>query len=204
LLRQAGRALPQNCPEYCDDEDYWDWVGEKLPAAIGHVGADALPALAQSLRDEQLTDYTRENVVNGIIGVYKQHPETRDECVAILTQQLKQFVVNQPSLNGHLVTALVVDFRAVESAGVIQQAYQAKRVEEVLVRNWDDAQVHLGLKERSVVSPRSSEQPGRPWRPAEYAPVEFGLGARKIPKTQATAKRKSQSQSRKKNRTKKK
>jgi hypothetical protein len=187
-----------------DDEDYWDWVGEKLPGAIGRVGADALPALAQSLVDEQLTDYTRENVVNGIIEVYKQHPATRDACVAILTQQLNQFVVNQPSLNGHLVTALAVDFMAVESASVIQQAYQAKRVEEILVRNWEDAQVHLGLKERSVVSPRSSEQPGRPWRPAEYAPVEFGLGARKIPKTQATAKRKSQSQSRKKNRTKKK
>jgi hypothetical protein len=200
----AIAALMNAFQQLSDDEDFWDWVGEELPAAIGRMGVSALPALAQSLADAALTDYTRENVVNGIIEVYKQHSDTRDECVAILTQQLTQFMVNQPSLNGHLATALAVDFTAVESAGVIEQAYQADRVDEILMGDWDDAQVYLGLKERSEVPERSFEWTCSPSRPDELAPIEFALGVRKVSKTKATAKRKLQKQSRKKNRPKKK
>jgi hypothetical protein len=200
----AIAALMNALHQLSDDEDFWDWVGEELPAAIGRVGVSALPALAQSLADVELTDYTRENVVNGIIEVYKQYSDTRDDCVAILTQQLTQFMVNQPSLNGHLAMALAVDFTAVESAGVIEQAYQADRVDEILMGDWDDAQVYLGLKARSEVPKRSSEWTRSSWRPDELAPIEFGLGVRKVSKTKATAKRKLQNQSRKKNRAKKK
>ncbi len=201
---EAIAALIKALHQLSDDEDFWDWIGEELPAAIGRVGVSALPALAQSLADVALTDYTRENVVNGIIEVYKQHSDTRDDCVAILTQQLTQFMVNQPSLNGHLVTALAVDFTAVESAGVIEQAYQAERVDEILIGDWDDAQVYLGLKERSAVPQRSGEWTSHPWRSDELAPIEFAPGVRKVSKTKATAKRKVQKQSRQKNRTKKK
>jgi hypothetical protein len=102
-----------------------------------------------------------------------------------------------------LATALAVDFTAVESADVIEQAYQADRVDEILMGNWDDAQVYLGLKERSAVPKRSSEWTSNSWRSGESAPIEFGLGVRKVPKTKAVAKRKLQKQSRKKNRTKK-
>jgi hypothetical protein len=200
----AIAALMNAFHQLSDDEDFWDWVGEELPAAIGRMGVSALTALAQSLADAALTDYTRENVVNGIIEVYKQHSDTRDDCVAILTQQLTQFMVNQPSLNGHLATALAVDFTAVESAGVIEQAYQADRVDEILMGDWDDAQVYLGLKERTEVPKRSGEWSSRPWRSSELAPIEFGLGVRKVSKTKATTKRKLQNQSRKKNRAKKK
>jgi hypothetical protein len=112
--------------------------------------------------------------------------------------------VNQPSLNGHLATALAVDFTAVESADVIEQAYQADRVDEILMGDWDDAQVYLGLKERSEVPKRSGEWSRRPLRLDELAPIEFGLGVRKVSKTKAMAKRKLQNQSRKKNRPKKK
>jgi hypothetical protein len=201
---EAVEALMNAFHQLSDDEDFWDWIGEELPAAIGRVGVSALPALAQSLADVELTDYTRENVVNGIIEVYKQHSDTRDDCVAILTQQLTQFMVNQPSLNGHLATALAVDFTAVESADVIEQAYQADRVDEILMGDWDDAQVYLGLKERSEVPKRSGEWSRRPLRLDELAPIEFGLGVRKVSKTKAMAKRKLQNQSRKKNRPKKK
>jgi hypothetical protein len=200
----AIAALMNALHQLSDDEDLWDWVGEELPVAIGHVGETALSALAESLADRQLTDYTRENVVNGITEVYKQHPETRVEGVRILTQQLTLFAENKTSLNAHLVTALAVDFTAVESAGLIEQAYQADRVDEDLLGGWDDAQVYLGLKERSEVPKRSGEWSSRPWRSDELAPIEFGLGVRKVSKTKATAKRKLQKQSRKKNRVKKK
>jgi hypothetical protein len=197
-------ALMNAFHQLSDDEDFWDWVGEELPAAIGRMGMSALPALAQSLADAALTDYTRENVVNGIIEVYKQHSDTRDECVAILTQQLTQFMVNQPSLNGHLATALAVDFTAVESAGVIEQAYQADRVDEILMGDWDDAQVYLGLKERTEVPKRQYYRTLNPFQSDVSEPSSFAFGAGKVPKTKAVAKRKLQNQSRKKNRAKKK
>jgi hypothetical protein len=112
----AIAALMNVLHQLSDDDEFWDLVAEELPAAIGCLGESALPALAASLADAQLTNYTYENLVSGIIEVYKQHPETRDACVAILTEQLTQFMINQPSLNGHLATALAVNFTAVESA----------------------------------------------------------------------------------------
>jgi hypothetical protein len=200
----AIAALMNALHQLSDDEDFWDWIGEELPAAIGRVGVSALRALAQSLADEHLTDYTRENVVNGIIEVYKQHSDTRDDCVAILTQQLTQFMVNQPSLNGHLATALAVDFTAVESAGVIEQAYQAERVDEILMGDWNDAQVYLGLKARSAVPKRQYDRTLNPFQSDVLEPSSFAFGAGKVPKTKAVTKRKLQNQSRKKNRAKKK
>ena len=114
----AIAALMNAFHQLSDTEEFLDLVGEELPEVIGRLGASALPSLAASLADQQLTNYTYENLVSGIIEVYNQHPETRDACMSILTEQLTQFMVNQPSLNGHLATALAVNFTAVESASV--------------------------------------------------------------------------------------
>jgi hypothetical protein len=200
----AVAALMNTLYQLSDDAEFLDLISEELPAVIGRVGVSVLPALAESLADTELTDYTRENVVYGIIEVYKQHSGTRDDCVAILTQQLTQFMVNQPSLNGHLATALAVDFTAVESAGVIEQVYQADRVDEILMGDWDDAQVYLGLKARSAVPKRQYDRTLNPFQSDVSEPSRFAFGAGKVPKTKAVAKRKLQNQSRKKNRAKKK
>jgi hypothetical protein len=94
-------------------------------------GLEEIVALTEFLADAELTNYTCENVVTGITKIYMRYPETRGNCASILAQQLSQFVTNKMSLNPHL--ELAVDFTAVESVGLIEQAYQADHVDEYLM-----------------------------------------------------------------------
>jgi Protein of unknown function (DUF1186) len=132
--------------QFSDEPDLMEWTGEDLTVILGRMGGAALPGLGELLRDDQQTDMARENAVLAITAIYHQHPETRSDGVAVLTQQLSKFAQNDPGLNGYLVTSLAADFKAVESAAVIERAYASERVDEAFIGDWDDAQVALGLK----------------------------------------------------------
>jgi hypothetical protein len=190
---------------FSDDDDWWEWTCEDLTEAFGRVGPAAIPALATLLADTAQTDDARQNAAGAVTKIYQQYPETRSDCVAVLTDQLSKFAKNEPNLNALLVTPLAADFKAVESAAVIEQAFQSGRVNEDFIGNWDDVQVRLGLKAREDLPPRPFRNLiTHPWKFVEPAPIGFAIGAKKTPKTKAVAKRKLQKQSRQKNRPKKK
>ncbi len=184
-------------------EENWDWLGEEIKEIFGHIGAVALPALAKTLGNTKYSTYTRENAVMSISEIGKQHPASRTECITVLTTQLTRFSKNNPELNACLVTDLAVHLKAVESAAVIEQAYQSGRVNEDFIGDWDDAQVHLGLKDASELPHRSRNVITHPWEFVPPEPSGFAIGRSIVPKTKATAKRKTQKQSRRQNRQKK-
>jgi hypothetical protein len=66
--------------------------------------------------------------------------------------------VSSFTLNGFIVTALAAEFKAVESAAVIEEAYRADRVNEEILGDWDDAQVYLGLKSPSELPRKKRRQ----------------------------------------------
>jgi hypothetical protein len=183
-------------------EENWDWLGEEIKVVFGKIGSAALPELAKTLGNSQHSSYTRENAVMSIAEIFEHHPAAHDECIAVLTAQLSRFSKNDPDLNGYLVAALAADFQAVESAKVIEQAYQSGRVNEDFIGNWDHAQVRLGLKDPSELPPRSRNIVTDPWEFVPPEPTGFAIG-RSQSKTKAVAKRKTQKQSRRQNRRKK-
>jgi hypothetical protein len=87
---------------------------------------------------------------------------------------------------------------------MIEKAYRLGRVNEDFIGNWDDAQVYLGLKDQSEVPKRNRNMFTSPWKYKRPEPIGFTVGRSNALKTQAKTKRKQQSQSRKKNRTKRK
>jgi HEAT repeat protein len=184
-------------------EENWDWLGEEIKEVFGHIGVAALPALAETLSNTKHNHYTRENAVMAIAEIGKQHPDSRTECITLLTTQLAQFRKNNPELNAYLITELATRFKAVESVATIEQAYQSGRVNEDFIGDWDDAQVHLGLKDASAVPHRSRNIITHPWEFVPPEPSGFAIGHNAVPKTKATAKRKAQKQSRRQNRKKK-
>ncbi len=209
----AIAALINALRELSDNQDYWDLVDRDLALAFVHIGAESLPALTALLADPTPTSTTHENATIIIFQIAQEHPDTRDTCIQILTAQLQQFSTNHPRLNAYLVAGLVIDFMVVESAPLIEQVYASGRVEEDVMGNWDEAQVYLGLKDRSAVPARPQTVPPKRWGtvadsiPWESPPVELSggaFGARKVPKSKAAAKRKLQKQARQKNRAKKK
>jgi hypothetical protein len=184
-------------------EENWDWLGEEIKEVFGHIGAAALPELAETLGNTKHSNYARENAAMSIAEVAKQHPDARSESITLLTAQLAKFSKNNPELNAFLVTELAAELKAVESAAVIEQAYQSGRVNEDFIGDWDDAQVHLGLKDKSEVPDRPRNILTHPWEFVPPEPSGFAIGRNAVPKTKAVAKRKTQKQSRRQNRKKK-
>jgi Protein of unknown function (DUF1186) len=128
------------------DENHDDFVGEDLPKAFGILGPGAIPALMAYLTDDSHGLWARVAAGHslGYIGI--RHPLAREACVAVLAGQLGLFAQQDPALNGWLV-AYLLDLKAVEAADVIEQAYRAGDVDEMVAGAWEHVQMALGLKD---------------------------------------------------------
>ncbi len=214
-LIQVLRRLSDT--DLTDEDEEFDWVSEELPLVFGQVGPTALASLRECLTDTNLSNRVRENAVVSIAEIANEDEETRSDCVAMVTQQLEKFADQDLEFNGFLVMVLVGSLRAVESAAVIEQAFLADRVTLEVIRNWDEAQVFLGLKEppnlsqllssellpsELLPSEQLSEELSSSAKPSSAKPSSYSPFYSGVPKSKTQAKRKAQKQSRKKNRKK--
>ncbi len=184
--------------------EFWDWSSEEIPAALGRLGPSALPALAQVMANTKNLCYARQDATEAVKHIFECHPTSRETCLQILTSQLERFAKNDPDLNACLVTILAADMKAVEATDLIEKAYQSGRVNEDFIGDWDEAQVYLGLKQKSDLPKRHRNILTNPWEYTKPEPIGFSIGKSTTPKIQAKAKRKTQNQSRRKNRVKRK
>jgi len=197
-----------------DDE----WVMEDFPATFAMIGPAALPALAAFVSDSSHLLYARSYAGEALVSIGNAYPETRAESIDALSRALEQYEKNDYELNGLLINNLI-HLKAVEAAPLIEKAFEADRVEEFIVGDWDDVQVALGLKEPSeeqrsltllnLLSP-SVESPQPTRLPPENAhiveqqnPSMPPSGAKKGSYQTKKAHKKMEKRSRKKNRRKK-
>ena len=68
-------------------------------------------------------------------------------------EQLELFAVNDPEVNGFLVPSLV-ELKAIEAAPLIERAFAARCVDRMIMGDWEDVQVGLGLKSAEEVKQR--------------------------------------------------
>jgi hypothetical protein len=132
--------------EYEDDE----WAIEELPEVYALLGPAAIPALARYIDDESHSPSARTTASSCLEKIATHYPESRDECVAILTQQLERFAENDEGFNAFLIYSLV-NLKALEAAPLMERAFAADRVDLLLMGDWDDVQVELGLKSEEEV-----------------------------------------------------
>lgn len=182
------------------DERFDDYVVEELPQVFAMIGPAALPALAAYLGDASHGNYARSTVAEALKEMAEEHPEARDECVAILTRQLERAEEQDPSLNAFLIAPLL-DLRAAESAPVIERAYAAGRVDEGCVGEWEDIQWELGIgKEPPPYHAGHALDWESPWQEESLGePLTGGL----TPKQKAEARRKEAKKARKRRRKRK-
>jgi hypothetical protein len=211
--REALEPLVEMVRQKAADLD-WDFlIEEGFPDVFALIGPASLPVLQTYLAETagaQTEGFASLLVVvDALEKIVERHPETRDQGVAIVTQQLEAFEQNTPEWNGWLIS-LLTDWQALESIALIEQAFQAKRVAEFVVGDWDEVQVAFGLKSREEV-PRQQlinvPTPNFRSDSREAASPQDSCGdggGRKSDKTKTRAKRKLQADSRKKNRPKKK
>lgn len=127
--------------------DDFDWT-EELEDIFAEWGSVVLPVLRKQLANENLEDiFARIHAATTLAKMPKHHPETRAECVQLLTDQLAQHHKQAATLNAFLISSLV-DLNAIEAAPVIEEAYRAKAVDPSIQGNWGDVEVRLGLKQQ--------------------------------------------------------
>jgi len=130
-----------------------DWVGEELPKVFGMIGPSAIPILADYLADPSHKLRARAAATFSFKEIGTQHPDSRDECVAVLAKQLEQFAELDPTLNSFIISYLL-DLKAVEAAPIVERAFAAGCVDLSIQGDWEDAQVELGLlQERQTPRP---------------------------------------------------
>ncbi|MFP4003914.1 MAG: SEC-C metal-binding domain-containing protein [Alphaproteobacteria bacterium] len=133
LLRLLGR--------YEDN----DWFSEDMRHAVAMMGPDTVPGLIASLGDETLSKFARMSVPECLEFVARQHPETRDACVAALIRQLERAEDNGKVFNG-LIIASLIEMRAVEGMDAIRAAYECEGVEIQIPGDLEDTEIALGIR----------------------------------------------------------
>ena len=140
----------------------WDWAIEEVPGVLGMIGPAALVPVTAALTRTAATGFPAISYAEALKAIADHHPETRDAVVAALIAQLDLYPRNDEGLNGFLI-AYLVDFKVVKVAPLIEQAFLAGRVDEMVMGDWEDAQVGLGLlAERQTPRERPWEEPALP------------------------------------------
>lgn len=188
-------------------DDYNDeWTDEELPEVFAMLGADVIAPLSDYLANPENLLWARVAAVTSLEHIAREHPETAEDCARALARTLEQYASNDLDLNGFIVEALS-KIRRPETYALVEQAFQADRVEQNIDGDWEDFQVRVGLLEKRLTPepkfdwPRPNMRrgmwdPGAP--PVEPEAQEVVKQAKKKEKN----KQKQAKQSRKKNRKK--
>jgi hypothetical protein len=126
-----------------------DWVNEEMPKVYGMFGEVAIPRLQAYLANKSHGIFPRITAIHSLEEICKQHPDVRQKCIAVLTQQLKLFVQNPQELNGFIVASLI-ELQAVESAAVIKSAFLAQTIPDEITGTWDDVCESLGINSDKI------------------------------------------------------
>lgn len=135
-----------------DEYEDEDWVNEELPVVYSMIGASALPALANFLADASHGIWSRITAAHSVEQIGMANPEARKEAISVLTEQLKQFAVNDPEFNGFLVNYLV-DLRATGAVATMRRAFQQDCVDCTIMGDFQDVEIKLGLREYRLTPP---------------------------------------------------
>jgi len=205
-----------------------DWVTDDLPAAFGLIGSAAIPTLKDYMAQHASDESASSDIAPiALKRIAEQHPETRDECIAVMVEQLSKYNENTVMLNSFIIGELL-DLNAVEAAPVMKAAHAAHRVDIMVNGTWQNVKDELGIDPSTEVAGPEPEEEAfsdyvekmrsqfRFFDPSRHinetdedfrinAPSsEYAPPSKKRPKAQAQqkAKRKQEKQSRKRNRKK--
>src|SRR5437868_7282802 len=131
-----------------EDPEYGHIASDELPEVYALIGPAAIPRLTAFLADPSHRALARIDAIRCIERIAQMHPETKAECIAIITHQLELFAENDPGVNAFLILALR-DLKVPEAMPLIKQAFDADSVDELVVGTYDDVQVAFSLKQRT-------------------------------------------------------
>jgi hypothetical protein len=178
-----------------DDEDD-DWIGEDASDVFALIGPAAIHPVAEYLKDDANGLYARVAAASSLSAIGKAYPETRAECAGSLASVLENYKENDEGLNGFIIYDLV-QLNAIEHLDLIERAFKSESVDEMIMGDFEDVQVELGLIEERITKRA----------PSRLHQMLLGqneaIGSEKQTSLAQKKKRKQEKKSRKKNRKRK-
>lgn len=151
-----------------DEDEVDDWKLNEIPMVLGMIGPATISPAGGMVAREDLDEYTRYAAMHVMTQVATHWPDSRDECVEVLTAFLGNWEDREPEFNAFVIAELV-EMNATEAAPLMAAAFEAHAVDLSMLGDWEDAQVKLGLlPERST--PRPSSLPFRLHTPSARKP----------------------------------
>ncbi len=168
---EAAEPLASLFDELGDD----DWLSSELPKVFAMIGPATIPALAKALENDGIKTWSRISIPSCFQEIAQQHPDSREDCVGVLTHVLGKYATNDPALNGFVILGLT-DLGALEAIDLIRAAYAMECVDLSVLGDIEDVEIEMGIRDRRATPrPRINHLIGLP---------QFGLddGAPNIPR----------------------
>ena len=121
-----------------------DWILEEFPIVFQMMGKEAAPALMSYVQDWKNYLFARIAALEGIINIGKSDPEFKSECIQFLRTCLILYEEDDPGINANYIAGLT-DLKDMDSLDLIEEAYEAGCVDEMVIGDWEDIQIKLGL-----------------------------------------------------------
>jgi hypothetical protein len=124
------------------DED--DWFRTELPNVFAHIGRPALVPLKAYLADHTRSDRSHSTVVCALGQIGQQHPDLRDEAVALLSDVLNH-AEQYDELSCSFAMSALVDLDAVEALPAIRHAFTLDKIDPMVRGDWGDILDQFGI-----------------------------------------------------------
>jgi hypothetical protein len=126
------------------EPDEGDFRFSQIPRVLGMIGPAAISPARRMAAQEELDEYTRYVALGVLPEVAAHWPDSRDQCVEVLTAFLRDWSDQDPEFNASVIAELV-DMKATEAAPLIAAAFEGDAVDISVNGDWEDVQVQMGL-----------------------------------------------------------
>lgn len=152
---RAEQAVPEllSILEKLPDDD---WAHDDIPVVCGMIGAAAIEPVRRFLNIDHADCFINITAANCLHQIASSHADLQEVCVQALIERLQRFQDNDEALNGFLISYLIdVDINAGrDHLALIEQAFLADKVDEMVLGDFEDVQITLGLlKKRKTRRP---------------------------------------------------
>jgi hypothetical protein len=164
------------------DDEGNEIIQEDLPDVLALIGPEALSPTGDYLCSQKNPLWARISAAYALRNLARAFLNIQPATIDLLEQVLERYDENDSTLNGFLV-AFLADLQAAPSAPLVEQAYQANRVDENILGDFEDYQVAVGLLERRLTPRRRKSRLPAPPRATSLGKTDINRSAHPLIKT---------------------
>jgi hypothetical protein len=139
---EAIHALLRQLHHIDDNDD--EWLLEEVDEVFAQIGPASIEPLGFYLSSSENSLYARIAAGESLVKLGINFPDFRGRCITIISTVLESYADQDEILNASIVYGLM-QLNDLNSVSLVEKAFQADKVDEILFGDFEDYQVRLGL-----------------------------------------------------------